>query len=56
LYKKEVDTIALFKKQMSSREVTDIVGLLQSKMSRIRKKYFENIVSPRRGRPQALTT
>jgi hypothetical protein len=41
---------------MSSREVAEIVGLSQSKVNRIRKKHFENIVMSRRGRPQALTT
>jgi hypothetical protein len=30
--------------------------LSQSKMNRIRKKHFENIVMPRGGRPQAVTT
>jgi hypothetical protein len=55
-YEKEIDTIALLKKQISSREVVAIVGLSQSKMNRIRKKYFKNIVIPRKGRPQALTT
>jgi DNA-directed RNA polymerase specialized sigma subunit len=56
LYKKEVDTNALLKKQMTSREVADIVGLSQSKVNRNGKKHFENIVMPRRNRPQALTT
>jgi DNA-directed RNA polymerase specialized sigma subunit len=55
-YQKEIDTVALLKKQMSSREVAEIIGLSQSKVNRIRKKHFENIVMPRGGRPQALTT
>ena len=41
---------------MSSREVANIVGLSQSKVNKIRKKHFENIVMPRGSRPQALTT
>jgi hypothetical protein len=41
---------------MNNREVVEIVGLSQSKMNRIRKKHFENIVMPRGGRPQAVTT
>jgi hypothetical protein len=56
LYEKEVDTVALLKKQMSSKEVTDIIGLLQFKVNRTKKKYFDNIVMPRGSRPQALTT
>jgi transposase len=55
-YQKEIDTVALLKKQMSSREVAEIIGLSQSKVNRIRKKHFENISMPRGGRPQALTT
>jgi hypothetical protein len=39
---------------MSSREVANIVDLSQSKVNRIRKKYFENIVMARRGRPEVL--
>ena len=55
-YQKEIDTVALLKKQMSSREAVEIVGLSQSNVNRIRKKYFENIIMPRGGRPQALIT
>jgi 6-phosphofructokinase len=56
LYAKEVETIALLKKQMKCREVANIVEFSQSKMIRIRKNHFKNIVMPRRGRPQTLTT
>ena len=41
---------------MSCREVAKIVGLSQSKVNRIRKKHFENIVMSRRGMPQVLTS
>jgi transposase len=41
---------------MSSREVANIVGLSQSKVNRIKKKPFENILMLSGGRPQALTT
>jgi predicted XRE-type DNA-binding protein len=41
---------------MSSREVVEIVGLSQSKVNRIMKKHFENIVMSRGGRPQVLIT
>jgi transposase-like protein len=50
-YKKNVDIVALLKKQMSSREVANIVGLLQSKVNRIRKRHFENILMQRGDRP-----
>ena len=40
LYEKEIDTVALLKKHMSSREVANIVGFSQSKVSRIREKHF----------------
>jgi hypothetical protein len=56
LYANEVNTVALLKKQMNSREVADIVGLSQSNVNRIMKKHFENIFMPSGGRPQALTT
>jgi hypothetical protein len=55
-YEKEIDTGALLKKQMSSREVANAVNLLQSKLNRIRRNHFENIVMPKEGRPQALIT
>ena len=35
---------------MSSRKVANDVGLLPSEVNRIRKKHFENIDMPRRGR------
>jgi hypothetical protein len=41
---------------MSNKEVASVVGLSQSTVNRIRKKHFENIIMPRRGCPQALTT
>jgi hypothetical protein len=41
---------------MSSREVANIVDLSHSKVNRIKKKQFGNIVMPRRDKPQALTT
>jgi transposase len=41
---------------MSSREVAEIVGLSQSKMKRVKKKHFENIVIPRIGKSRALIT
>jgi transposase len=56
LYEKKLDMGALLKKQMSSREVANIVGLSQSKVNRIKKKPFENILMLSGGRPQALTT
>ena len=55
-YEKEIDTCALLKKQMSSREVANATNLSQSKLNRIRKKHFENIVMPKEGHPQALIT
>jgi hypothetical protein len=48
--------ICFLKKQMSGRKVVDIVGVSQSKVNRIRKKHFENIVMSKGGRPQALIT
>ena len=41
---------------MSSKEVANIIGFSQSKVNRIRKKHFENIVMLKGGKPQALTT
>jgi hypothetical protein len=55
-YENEEDAFALLKKQMKSRKIENVVDLLQCEVNRIRKKYFENIVMPRRSDPQALTT
>jgi hypothetical protein len=55
-YEKEVDIVAFLKKQMSSREVTTVIGFSQFKVNRIMKKHFENILMPRGSCPQALTT
>jgi hypothetical protein len=55
-YKKEIDIVSLLKRQMNSRKIIDIVGLSQSKVNRIRKKQFKNIIMPRGSRSQPLTT
>jgi hypothetical protein len=55
-YENEEDAFALLKKQMKSRKIENVVDLLQCEVNRIRKKYFENIVMSRGGRPQAQTT
>jgi DNA-directed RNA polymerase specialized sigma subunit len=44
LYESEVNVVALLKKHKGKREVAQAVGLSQSKVIRIGKKYFENIV------------
>ena len=41
---------------MSSREVANAIGLSQSKVNVIKKKYFENIVMLKGGRPKDLIT
>ena len=48
-YEKELNKVALLKKQMSNREIANVVGLSQSKVNKIRKKHFENIIMPRKG-------
>jgi DNA-directed RNA polymerase specialized sigma subunit len=44
-YQKEIDTVAFLKKQMSSREVVEIVGLSQSKVNRIGRNTLRTLSS-----------
>jgi DNA-directed RNA polymerase specialized sigma subunit len=41
-----VYTIVLLKKKICNKEVIGVVGLSQSKVNRIGKKYFENVLMP----------
>jgi transposase len=52
---KEQNIVALIERGRSSREIAKSVGLAQSTVNRVRKRFSTSVALPKGGRPKVLT-
>jgi transposase len=52
---KEQNIVALIEKGRSSREIAKSVGLAQSTINRVRKRFSKNVALSKGGHPNVLT-